>query len=61
METERDPLERPKEIGTDSSGVFVKEFFGWGQFQRQTGGALGLTPTPYQSRGVDRDPGMFCL
>ncbi len=51
METERDPLERPKEIGTDWSGVFVKEFFGWGQFQnrRQAGGALGLTPTPYQT------------
>ena len=53
-------LARLKGIGTDSSWVFVKEFFGWRQFQnrRQVGGALGLTPTPYQSGAENRDQGI---
>jgi len=44
-------LQRLSGIGMDSSWVFVMEFFGWRQFRnrREVGGALGLTPMPYQS------------
>jgi transposase len=38
-------------IGTQGARVMVMELFGWRQFRnrREVGGAMGLTPTPYQS------------
>jgi transposase len=47
-------------LGQTSSWVFVMELFGWRQFanRRQLGGALGLTPTPYQSGDSDHDQGI---
>jgi len=53
-------LSQLRGIGTDSSWVFIMEFFGWRQFhnRRQVGGALGLTPTPYQSGEANRDQGI---
>jgi transposase len=38
-------------IGTQGARVLVMELFGWRNFQnrREVGGAMGLTPTPYQS------------
>jgi transposase len=38
-------------IGTQGARVLVMELFGWREFRnrRQVGGAMGLTPTPYQS------------
>ena len=47
-------------IGTTSSWVFVMELFGWRQFanRRQVAGAVGLTPTPYQSGDSPREQGI---
>jgi transposase len=40
-----------KGMGTNSAGLFGREFFGWRAFRHgKEGGALrGLTPTPYAS------------
>lgn len=47
-------------IGMGSSWVFVMELFGWRQFQnrRQLAGAVGLTPTPYNSGSMEREQGI---
>jgi transposase len=47
-------------IGMGSSWVFVMELFGWRQFQnrRQLAGAVGLTPTPYDSGSTKREQGI---
>jgi transposase len=47
-------------LGQTSSWVFVLELFGWRHFanRRQVGGAVGLTPTPYQSGDSDHDQGI---
>jgi transposase len=47
-------------IGMSSSWVFVMELFGWRQFQnrRQVAGAVGLTPTPYNSGDSIREQGI---
>jgi len=53
-------LEQLRGIGRASSWVFVMELFGWRQFRnrRELGGALGITPTPYQSGERDREQGI---
>lgn len=40
-----------RSIGPQGARVMVMELFGWRKFRnrRQVGGAMGLTPTPYQS------------
>jgi transposase len=40
-----------RSIGPQGARVMVMELFGWRQFRnrREVGGAMGLTPTPYQS------------
>jgi transposase len=67
LETSRSkPVEKAKlmaqlcGIGTTSSWVFVMELFGWRQFanRRQVAGAVGLTPTPYQSGDSPREQGI---
>ena len=47
-------------IGMGSSWVFVMELFGWRQFQnrRELAGAVGLTPTPYNSGDSVREQGI---
>ena len=47
-------------IGTQSAWVSTMEFFGWRQFRtrREVGGALGFTPTPYQSGDKSREQGI---
>jgi transposase len=47
-------------IGMDSSWLFVMEMFGWRHFQnrREVAGAIGLTPTPYQSGDSHREQGI---
>jgi transposase len=47
-------------LGQTSSWVFVMELFGWRHFatRREVAGALGLTPTPYQSGDSDLDQGI---
>ena len=47
-------------LGQTSSWVFVMELFGWRHFtnRRQVGGAVGLTPTPYQSGDSAHDQGI---
>src|SRR6185295_18086012 len=47
-------------IGTTSSWVFVMELFGWRQFQnrREVAGAVGITPTPYNSGNSVREQGI---
>ena len=47
-------------IGMGSSWVFVMELFGWRQFQnrREVAGAVGLTPTPYNSGDSVREQGI---
>jgi transposase len=47
-------------IGLGSSWIFVMELFGWRQFQnrRQLAGAVGLTPTPYNSGDSTREQGI---
>lgn len=47
-------------IGVNSSWKFVKEFFGWRDFKdrRELGSLSGLTPTPYDSGGYQREQGI---
>jgi transposase len=47
-------------IGLESSWLFVMEMFGWRQFgnRREVAGAIGLTPTPYQSGDSHREQGI---
>ena len=47
-------------IGMGSSWLFVMELFGWRQFQnrRQLAGAVGLSPTPYNSGDSAREQGI---
>lgn len=53
-------LQRLSGVGTDSSWVFVMELFGWRQFRnrRELGGAIGITPMPYQSGDSAREQGI---
>jgi transposase len=53
-------LQRLVGIGADSSRVFVMELFGWRQFRnrREVGGAIGITPMPYQSGDSAREQGI---
>ncbi len=47
-------------IGVTSSWDFTMEMFAWRQFQnrKEVGGFLGLTPTPYDSGGSQREQGI---
>jgi|SRR5262245_6768140 len=47
-------------IGMGSSWVFVMELFGWRRFhnRREVAGAVGLTPTPYNSGDSVREQGI---
>ena len=47
-------------VGVQSSWKFVQEFFGWRQFKnrREVGSLAGLTPTPYDSGGSQREQGI---
>lgn len=47
-------------IGLGSSWIFVMELFGWRQFKnrRELAGAVGLTPTPYNSGDSVREQGI---
>lgn len=53
-------LQRLRGIGMESSWLFVRELFGWRQFRnrRELGGALGMTPMPYQSGDSAREQGI---
>lgn len=53
-------LQRLVSIGMGSSWVFVMELFGWRKFQnrRELAGAVGLTPTPYNSGDSVREQGI---
>jgi len=53
-------LQRLVSIGMGSSWVFVMELFGWRRFQnrREIAGAVGLTPTPYNSGDSVREQGI---
>jgi transposase len=47
-------------IGGTSSWAFVMEMFGWRKFRnrKEVGAFLGLTPTPYDSGGSQREQGI---
>ena len=47
-------------IGENAAWTFSTEFFAWRDFQnrRQVGGLAGLTGTPYQSGGTNREQGI---
>jgi transposase len=47
-------------IAVNSSWKFVNEFFAWRQFnnRRELGALAGLTPTPYDSGGSQREQGI---
>ena len=47
-------------IGLNGSWLLVRELFGWRRIanRRQLAALLGLTPTPYQSGGSDREQGI---
>lgn len=53
-------LQRLISIGMGSSWVFVMELFGWRTFRnrRELAGAVGLTPTPYDSGDSVREQGI---
>ena len=53
-------LQRLRGIGTQSSWLFVMEFFGWRQFRnrREIAALSGLAPTPYDSGSCTRDQGI---
>lgn len=53
-------LMRLSGIGLVGAWVLASEIFGWRKFRnrRQVGGALGLTPTPYSSGGLEREQGI---
>jgi transposase len=47
-------------VGVQSSWKFVMEFFGWRQFKnrKELASLAGLTPTPYDSGGSQREQGI---
>jgi transposase len=47
-------------LGLNGAWLLVYEFFAWRQFRsgKQVGGAVGLTPTPYQSGASQREQGI---
>lgn len=47
-------------VGVQSSWKFVMEFFGWRQFKnrKELASLAGLTPTPYDSGGIQREQGI---
>jgi transposase len=47
-------------IGENAGWMFSAEFFAWREFKnrRQVGGLAGLTGTPYQSGGTNREQGI---
>jgi transposase len=47
-------------IGINSAWLFVMEFFSWRAFRnrREVGALAGLTPTPHQSGGTNREQGI---
>jgi len=53
-------LQQLRGIGIASSWLFVMELFSWRKFgnRRELAGALGMTPTPYQSGESDREQGI---
>jgi transposase len=53
-------LQKLVSIGLGSSWIFVMELFGWRRFgnRRELAGALGLTPTPYNSGSSVREQGI---
>jgi transposase len=53
-------LQKLISIGLGSSRIFVMELFGWRTFQnrREVAGAVGLTPTPYNSGDSIREQGI---
>jgi transposase len=53
-------LQRLVSIGMGSSWTFTMELFGWRKFQnrREVAGAVGLTPTPYNSGDSVREQGI---
>jgi len=53
-------LQKLVSIGLGSSWIFVMELFGWRKFRnrREVAGALGLTPTPYNSGNSVREQGI---
>jgi len=53
-------LQNLKGIGPVSSWLLIFEFFGWRDFRnvKQVGSAAGLTPTPYNSGGSEREQGI---
>jgi transposase len=53
-------LRRLYGIGVTSSWDFVMEMFGWREFRnrREVGAFAGLTPTPYDSGGSQREQGI---
>jgi transposase len=53
-------LGRLQGIGINCSWLLAHELFGWRTFsnRREIAGAVGLTPTPYQSGNSDRDQGI---
>lgn len=53
-------LQRLIGLGLGSSWIFVMELFGWRTFRnrRQVAGAVGLTPTPYNSGDSVREQGI---
>ena len=53
-------LQKLVSIGLGSSWIFVMELFGWRRFnnRRELAGALGLTPTPYNSGNSVREQGI---
>lgn len=53
-------LQKLISLGLGSSWIFVMELFGWRTFQnrREVAGAVGLTPTPYNSGDSVREQGI---
>ncbi|MGH7527228.1 MAG: transposase [Gemmatimonadales bacterium] len=51
---------RLRGIGSNSTWLYVMEFFGWRAFRnrREVGALAGLTPTPYQSGEASREQGI---
>jgi len=49
-----------KAVGWQSAWILVMEFFSWRAFRnrRELGALAGLTPTPYQSGGSEREQGI---
>jgi transposase len=53
-------LQQLVSIGLGSSWIFVMELYGWRVFRnrREVAGAVGLTPTPYNSGSSVREQGI---